>query len=176
MNLREVAGLATQSSNLKMADWSERAVDRVAALGAAGKVSPLGEQLFRWLYGRDPRSAVSVLEILMAGLAVHRHLTPRDREAVARYAMLEFSNSRCRTCEGAREAVLRDGEVIVCHDCQGSGLATVTNEARAAGCGVHRREYRGRVEGPLEMALDWLREADRLTNAAVGKELGRGQA
>lgn len=172
MNLREVAGLATQSSNLKMAEWSERAIDRVAALGAAGTVSPLGEQVFRWLYGGDPRSAVSVLEILTAGLSVFREMAAHQREAVARYAMVEFANGRCQTCEGVSVATLKDGREIVCHVCDGSGLRKVTNEARAAGMGVHRREYR-RMESPLEKALDWLREADRVTNAAVAKELGR---
>lgn len=174
MNLREVAGLATQSSNLKMADWSERAVDRVAALGAAGRVSPLGEHVFRWLYGRDPRSAVSVLDMLTAGLAVHRELSAVQREAVARYAMFEFAGGRCVTCKGTRGATLADEAktYIVCPECGGSGLGKTTNADRASGMGVHRREYR-RMEGPLEKALDWLREADRTVNAAVGRELGR---
>lgn len=177
MNFREMVGLATQSSNLKMAEWSERAIDRVAALGKAGAISPLGEHVFRWLYGGDPYSAVTVQEILVAALYgnLGHRLSTDEALAVARYAMFEFSGGRCRTCEGARVAELANGEIIVCHVCVGSGLAKVTNEARARGMGVDRREYR-RMEGPLEMALDWLREADRLTNAAVGRELGRSRA
>jgi hypothetical protein len=174
LNLREVTGVAVGSGNLGMAEWSERAIDRIAALGAAGKVSPLGENLFRWLYGGDRYSATAVRRQLV-GLLNSWPLTVEQKDGIASYAMHEFSNSRCKTCNGAREAKLKDGEVLVCKACEGAGLAKVTNGARARGCGVDRRVYADLVERPLEKLLEALRHADVVTNVAVAIELGRGQ-
>jgi hypothetical protein len=173
LNLREVAGVAVVSGNLGMAEWSERAVDRIAALGAAGKVSTLGESLWRWLYGGCHRSAEQVREILAAKLRAYP-LTAARRARIATYAMHEFSNQRCPLCHGAREATLADGKVIVCEGCAGTGLNRFTNGDRARACGVHPRDYES-VEKPLELALDLLRRADSITNVAVAIELERGQ-
>ena len=60
-NLRESVGRSTTSHNLGMSDWSERDIDRVAALGCAARFSPLGADLFRWAYAEDSHAAVRVL-------------------------------------------------------------------------------------------------------------------
>ena len=44
-----------------MCDFTERAVDRVAALGAAGRISPLGVDVFRWAYAQDANAVATLV-------------------------------------------------------------------------------------------------------------------
>lgn len=173
-NLREVAGHSCVSSNLGMADWSERDVDRVAALGAAGRISPLGVDLFRWAYANDHRAAARVLAMLVKALRGFQ-LPLNFREYIAKQAMREFSEWYCLTCGGRSSVTLANGTRIECDACKATGLRHYTNTERMQGCGFgsDRGGAYNKVRYPLEKALELLRDADVVVNAALNRELER---
>lgn len=165
------------SSNLGQSEWSERDIDRVAALGAAARISPLGADVFRWLYATDHTAAVRVRELLVEALVSLRNLSPATAERVAVQAMKEFGDWACPTCGGQKEVVI-DGLKIVCADrprgCGGTGLRRFTDRERMIGVGVDRRAWRD-LERHLDFAMDELRHADWMVNVQMNRQLERGR-
>jgi hypothetical protein len=174
-SLREIAGRSCVSSNLGMADWSERDIDRVAAMGSAGRVSPLGVDVFRWLYSQDPYAATRVLAQLSRTIREKHPMPASFADGIAKQAMREFGDQLCPTCAGRKEEVLANGVKVVCPRCEGTGLRRYSNGARLRGAGFDEStNYRAVVHKPLEFAIDTLRHADNVTNAVLNLELERG--
>jgi hypothetical protein len=159
-----------------MAEWSERDVDRVAAMGAAGIVSAAGVDLFRWAYGGDARAAVRLCSTLMEIVRSKYELPLSFAEAICQQAMREFVGWYCPTCGGRGAVTLLDGQRIECGDCHASGVRKYTDAERMVRCGFaadNRTTYTRVIEGPLEMALGYMRRADLMVNQLLNEQLER---
>jgi hypothetical protein len=159
-----------------MCDFTERAVDRVAALGAAGRISPLGVDVFRWAYAQDANAAARVLDGLVALLSDKFPLSVSELQGVCIQGMTEFVHWACGTCGGRGQERLANGVVIVCERCGGSGYRRYTNAARIRGAGFLRGvSYVRMVHRPVEAVLEALRGVDAAVNGSLNEELERRQ-
>lgn len=171
-NLREVMGRSCVSTNLGASDFSERDIDRVAAMGAAAINSgsaALGTDVFRWLYSLDRYAALRVCIRLEAMLWKRRGVDGVRAKGIAQQAMLEFSEWACVSCGGRKEMVLDNGVKIVCATCEGTGYRKYSNGDRVRGTG---QEYRA-IASDLEWAIGELRAADTALNGRLNTQLER---
>jgi len=173
-NLRESVGRSTTSHNLGMSDWSERDIDRVAALGCAARFSPMGTDLFRWAYAGDPRAAVRVMVHLADEVRRSFRMPVAFVEGVCRQAMTEFTAWACPVCDGRKDVTLGNGVKVVCDSCDGTGLRRYSNGDRRRGAGFGPGvSYARVIEQPLELAIAVLKREDGRVNAIVSLELER---
>lgn len=168
-NLRELAGRSCLSTNLGMSDFSERDVDRVAAMGMAARRTALGTDVVRWTVAHDRYAALRVCKRLTVALQQERGMEAMAAVRVAQQAMLEFSEWACPTCGGRKEAKLVTGVVIVCDTCEGTGYRKFSNADRVRGTG---QSYRS-VAADLEWAIGELRSADTAANGRMNSALER---
>jgi hypothetical protein len=171
-NLRELGGRSCLSTNLGMSDFSERDIDRVAAMGGAAAhsdVGALGTDVWRWMYSLDRYAALRVCKRLVVALQRERGVDAMVAVRVAQQAMLEFSEWACASCGGRKEMELDNGVKIVCETCGGTGYRKYTNGDRSRGTG---QVYRAVAED-LEWTIALLRAADGLVNSRMNHELER---
>ena len=173
-NLREVSGLSCVSPNLGMSEWSERAIDRVAAMGMAARDSMLGVEVFRWAYAGDIRAGMRLCRLLIVRLLVKHPEAGGSAEGVARQAMREFSDWACPVCGGRKEEVLANGVRITCDidgGCGGTGLRKYSNGERSRGSGVGR--WTPQSNDWLDFCLDLVRRGDSIANVSINLQLER---
>lgn len=139
--MRESLANAITSSHLQDKEW-ETPLDKIKALGYAGKDHPIGTEAIHLIDALQPKS-YNQLVILLAKranakftLKSSRQLTIKMCQQVIKEASFRF----CHTCAGRRE--VNAGElVIICDACKGSGLHRYTDISRAQSLGLDLQIY-----------------------------------
>ena len=155
--MKQSVGLACSSSNLFWRDYQVGDVDRLTALGFAGRLSPLGAEMYRLLICQDQSSFDRALNLLAAALippASHAHLKlPRQwREAVAKQTIIEFVQPYCRICCGAGQQVAQNGVLVSCTGCAGHRYHRYSDEERAKNIGIDLGIFRSNFADRCKIA------------------------
>lgn len=148
MGIREQVGQAVNTSDLGEDDRYTTDVNRVAALGQAGK---LGRLLWHWKYGRDETCAMPAFNLLVRRAAKRLRIRHAGEAGKADYETLrhvcaqvlqEWLHPHCRACNGAQQAVNERGVMTACPSCGGSGVHRYrdADRMRAARLGQHDYE------------------------------------
>ena len=158
----EKLGRATQTSDLgDRVGVYEVDVDRVGALGIAGKETPLGAAIIRWVAAMQDTAYLSVVELLMVSIETRfGRANPNATLSVALQACREFSNWGCTECAGRGELVSGTGVRFVCPMCEGSKLKRYRDQDRADAMKTSLADYRRVHAKRLSWALDELHRHD----------------
>lgn len=134
-------------------------IDRVAALGMAGRRARIGALYIRLHAGQDGHAAGPLLAELAQSIRLRLRVPYSWRLAVARQALAEVMFAACQTCSGRGHVTAGNGVRHDCQACGGHRVAHYSDESRAAGIGVDLQSYRRLFASPLEAAIDRLRSS-----------------
>lgn len=175
MGLREAVGMALTSSDLGEKDYRETDIDRVAALGKAGK---LGRLLWHWKYGGDEHGKQAAFNLLVRRAAKRlkiRHVGEDGRDEyetlrrACSHVIAEWLSPNCPQCKGAREIVSKT--LTVCPTCEGSGLRRYSDIERATAIHIDVVHYRKTWDRRVSEITLILAGADAETVAVVRTQL-----
>jgi hypothetical protein len=173
--MRESVGLACNSTDLEWCEFSVHDVDRLTALAYAGKVSPLGAEMYRLLVAGDQQSFVRATNIVadrMLARNIKDGMPFSWRLQIARQAVGEIVRPHCRVCNGAREIIESErGLRIVCTGCGGFGTHKYKDEERAKGIGVDLIGYTDKLRRLFDKALGIVTGEIIATNKELAKVL-----
>lgn len=121
MNLRESVGLACVSDALQWSAHCAGDVDRLTALAWASRASNLGAMLYRIVVAQETALIPLARQLLANRLRRDMRLEPEQRAIVARHALRELLEHRCRVCAGIGTQRDDAGVIDECRWCEGSG-------------------------------------------------------
>lgn len=160
--IREKLGRATQTSDLgDRPGVYEVDVDRVGALGMAGKETPLGAAIIRWVAAQQDAAYLSVVELLV--VAIEGYFGKADARATLRVALQacrEFADWGCLECNGRGELVSGTGVKFPCPRCGGTKIRRYRDQERADAMRVSIADYHATHAKRLSWALDELHRHD----------------
>ena len=133
--IEERVGRALVSSHLEEVFSRLTDLDKVAALGMAGRKSRVGALFIRFAVAHDPNAYKPLVRLLSRGRG-------RLHECIAEQAIRELCKPACRTCDGRGR--IESGAALIweCPACQGSGVHRHSDGERAAALGMGIRDYR----------------------------------
>lgn len=173
--MRESVGLSCNSTDLEWCEFSVHDIDRLTALAYAGKVSPLGAEMYRLLVAGDQQSFVRATNIVadkIRGRNISDGLPFSWRLQIARQAVGEIVSPHCRVCNGAREIIEPErGLRIVCTGCAGSGTHRYSDRERARGIGVDLVGYTDKMRRLFDKAFSAVTGEIIATNKELAKLL-----
>jgi hypothetical protein len=162
---RESLVKSTCASSLVWDENTERAVDRMTAIGMVARNNELGAAMLH----AEALDAVALRKVV---LLVVRHLHHTHRiargfgEKIAIAVMREYMQPGCPTCGGQRE-IRNEGEAVhICAACGGTGVHRYTDSSREGMIG-------GRYnKAAYESALRQVRDAMAGVVSAANGRLG----
>lgn len=127
---------STYASSLAWDENQESQVDRVAAIGMAGRGNELGSAMLR-VEALDPVAMRQVVLIVIRRLVHVHRITRGAGERIALAAVREIMLPWCPQC-GGRGELHNEGEAVIsCQQCSGIGLHRFSNRERAELAGAH---------------------------------------
>lgn len=159
---------STFTGSLAWQEHQERAVDRVTAIGFSGRSNDarmtiqkdFGVTMLR-VEAQDPAALRKVILLIVRRLNHKYRITRGFAEKIAFAVMHEYLRANCSACGGKAEIPQKGGVVLICPQCNGSGLHRYSDSdrSRLVGGGYNKAAY--------ENALAYVRDAlsDVIINA-----------
>jgi hypothetical protein len=169
--IHERVGRAIGSSHLEQ---SEAAcdIDKITALGMAGRRSRIGALLLRFLAGQDEFAFRPLVGAVVS--TIRARSLPFDRRvSIALQALHEVVDERCSVCHGRGHIQAGNGVIHVCWSCEGVGVNRYSDRARARFYRVNLTIYRERYEGPTTRAVSLLRKEFETVGQVAREKLRR---
>ncbi len=166
MGIRDNTASAMQSSDLEDDSRFTTDINRIAALGKAGK---LGRYLWHWKYGKDGACAAPALNVLVRRAAKRLKIREVGEQGRIEYAILrraciqmlhEWMSPHCRKCNGAKEMIGERGILVQCDACQGSGVRNYPDEERIDALKIERKLYEAKWSRHLRDILSMITAED----------------
>lgn len=135
-SIEERVGRALVSNHLETSSSRTTDLDKVAALGMAGRRSPIGALFIRFLVAHDARAYEPLVRLLSA------KCRSRFRERIVKLVIEELCKPQCRTCDGRGRIEAGAALVWACPTCQGVSVHRYSDGERASALGMRIRDYR----------------------------------
>jgi hypothetical protein len=133
MSVKEKIVGAVQSSNLRWNENEEKAIDRITALGLS---DPLGSALFRFKYCNDSAAYQRALALLAKKGATRLKVMPGYARMLAKAAIKEWAVDADPHCQGSGLFMQKNGVVVTCTKCGGTGMRRWEDYERAIAAGI----------------------------------------
>jgi predicted RNA-binding Zn-ribbon protein involved in translation (DUF1610 family) len=151
---------ATFTGSLAWQEHEERAVDRVTAIGFAGRgrdarmaaQKDFGVTMLR-VEAQDPMAMRKIILLVVRRLNHKFRITRGFAEKIAFAVMHEYLRTNCPACGGKAEIRQKGGVTLICPQCNGSGLHRYSDmdRARLVGGGYNKAAH--------ENALAYVRDS-----------------
>lgn len=131
--IKESVVSAVQSSNLQWNDRETKAIDRITALGLS---DPLGSALWRFKYCNDSAAYQRALALLAKKGATRLRVMPGYARMLAKAAIKEWAIDADPHCQGSGFVTQKNGVVVTCTKCGGTGMRRWEDHERAIAAGI----------------------------------------
>ena len=165
--MREALAASVGTSQMGMEADYEHAADRIAAMAFGPR---LGSLLIRYRDANQHRWEREAVAMIAHRVVRAYKISQQLGLAVARCALIEWSQPQCSTCRGARE-LMGAWLKVVCHECAGSGVRRYTDVERHRVIGA----WGGRVASGYDLALATITDAVMATTGVTRAQLERNK-